>query len=290
MASTSPTTNELLGYPDDARLLIINADDLGMSHAGNEATFQSLTTGIATSTTLMTPCPWAPHAMQFLRNHPKIPFGVHLTIICEFDVYRWGPATSRNSVPSLIDETGCFYRYSQLPGLFESFRLEEVAVEFRAQIDAVLAAGLRPTHLDWHCIADGGRPDIFELTLELAQEYGLALRVHDLVQTSRLLSTGLPAADHGLMNSYEVDPSTKHEQYVELLRELPAGLSEWAVHPGLGNEESRTLEPESWQVRRTDLDFLVSPEARATIEQEGIILLDFRPLQQRWTEQRTTGA
>jgi chitin disaccharide deacetylase len=59
-------TNHLLGYPVDARLLIINADDFGMCHAINEAIFRALKQGVLGSTTLMVPCPWALHAMHFL--------------------------------------------------------------------------------------------------------------------------------------------------------------------------------------------------------------------------------
>jgi YdjC-like protein len=65
-------TNRLLGYPVDARLLIINADDFGMFHAVNAAIFRALKHGVLHSTTLMVPCPWALHAMHFLADHPEI--------------------------------------------------------------------------------------------------------------------------------------------------------------------------------------------------------------------------
>src|SRR5215831_11066721 len=102
-------TNRLLGYPDDDSLLIINADDFGRSHASNEATFRALKDGVVSSTTLMVPCPWALHAMQLLSNHPATSFGVHLTVVCEVSHYRYGPRTSRDKVPSLVDETDFFY-------------------------------------------------------------------------------------------------------------------------------------------------------------------------------------
>lgn len=63
---TQRHTNQLLDYPDDARLLIINADVFGMCHAANAAITRSLTAGVVTSTTLMVPCVWAPNAMQWL--------------------------------------------------------------------------------------------------------------------------------------------------------------------------------------------------------------------------------
>ena len=276
-------TNRVLGYPDDARLLIINADDLGMCHAINEAILGTLNEGVVSSTTLMAPCPWAPHAMQLLRENPDIPFGVHLTLVCDFSIYRWGPITSRGSVPSLIDDAGYFPAVDQIPDLLERARIDEVEMEFRAQIEAVLAAGITPTHLDWHCLADGGRDDIFDLTVQLAREYRLALRVHDRRHAQKLQDVGLPTTDHGVLDSYGMGWIDKSARYVQLLRALPSGLSEWAVHPGLGNAEAQALEPETWQIRRADFDFFTSPEARDLLDAEGIVLLDYRPLQEVWS-------
>lgn len=156
--------NRLPGYPDEARLLIVNADDFGMCHAANVATLRAWREGIVSSATLIVPCPWAAQAMQLLREHPALPFGVHLTLVRDFDLYRWGPLTSREVVSSLIDEEGFFYRGDRIPELLAGAALGEVVAEFRAQIGAVLAAQVRPTHLDWHCLADGGRADIFALT------------------------------------------------------------------------------------------------------------------------------
>ena len=82
-------TNRLLGFPSDARLLIINADDFGMCNSVNEAIIHTLREGLVRSTTLMVPCPWALHAMHFLADHPEIPFGIHLTVISDPDFYRW---------------------------------------------------------------------------------------------------------------------------------------------------------------------------------------------------------
>jgi predicted glycoside hydrolase/deacetylase ChbG (UPF0249 family) len=282
-ATNARQTNRLLGYPDDARLLIINVDDFGMCHSSNMASAGALTEGIASSTTLMAPCPWASHAMQLLREHPKIPFGVHLTLVSEFSGYRWGPLASKSSVPSLVDESGFFFRYDRIPELLAQASLAELEVEFRTQIDAVLVAHLEPTHLDWHCIADGGREDIFELTLALAKEYGFALRVHGRAHADRLRHEGLPVSDYDVLDSYHMGSDDKSARYVQLLRELPPGLTEWAVHPSLGNAESQALEPDTWQIRRADFDFLISPEGRDILEEEGIVLLDFRALQRVWT-------
>ena len=170
-------TNRWLGYPAEARLLIINADDFGMCHAVNAAIIGTLQAGVVRSTTLMVPCPWAQHALHFLANHPDIAFGVHLTALSEWDDYRWGPVTPREKVPSLLNKAGYFYNFEQMPGFLAQVNLDELESEFRAQIEVVLAAALHPTHLDWHALRISGREDIQELMLRLAQEYGLALRV-----------------------------------------------------------------------------------------------------------------
>ncbi|HEY4421105.1 MAG TPA: ChbG/HpnK family deacetylase, partial [Pseudonocardia sp.] len=200
--------------------------------------------------------------------------GIHLTLVCDTDRDRWWPLTAKERVPSLLDDAGELFAPAQVPALLARARLDEVELEFRAQIDAVVDAGLTPTHLDWHCLADGGRADIFDLTVALAQEYGLATRVWLERGRGRLRRRGVPVVDHEFLDSFGLDVEGKQARYARLLRELPAGLSEWAVHPGLGEEDLL--------VRRTDHEFLTSQRARDIIREEGIVLIDYGPLRKAW--------
>jgi predicted glycoside hydrolase/deacetylase ChbG (UPF0249 family) len=275
-------TNHLLGYPADARLLIVNADDFGMCHAVNEAICRALQHGIVRSTSVMLPCPGTLHALHFLADHPNVPFGVHLTAISDSVSNRWRPVTAAEKVPSLLDRDGYFYDFEHMPEFLAQVRLDELEMEFRAQIEIVLAAGLRPAHLDWHSLRIGARPDIFEVMLGLAREYGLALRIASRFWIKELQSQGLPTHDHDILDSYGLDPVGKAVHYAELLRALPIGLSEWAVHPGLDSAELRVKEPGGCRIRQTDFDFLTSQEAKELIREEGIILLDYRALQAVW--------
>jgi predicted glycoside hydrolase/deacetylase ChbG (UPF0249 family) len=276
--------NRLLGYPADARLLIINADDFGMCNSVNEAIISALKEGMVRSTSLMVPCPWALHAMHFLTDHPEIPFGVHLTVISDPNDYRWGPLTSREKVPSLVDRAGYFYNFEAMHAFLAQLKMDQLEVEFRTQIEAVLAAGLRPTHLDWHALRIGGRTDIFHLMIRLAKEYGLALRVMGRALIEKLQSQGLPTNDNDFLDSYLINPVYKTSLYIQLLRELPAGLSEWAVHPGLDNAELLAIEPADNHERQTDFDFWTSQQAKDIVREEGIILLDYRALQVVWNK------
>jgi len=264
-------------------VLIVNADDFGMYHAINAAIVRSIEEGIASSCSLMVPCPWALHAMHLLHQRPEIPFGIHLTLVCEATHFRWGPLTAKQKVPTLLGETGELYSSALIPELLARARLDEVELEFRAQVDAVVDAGLTPTHLDWYCLADGGSEDIFDLTVALAEEYGLAARVWLEPGRQKLRRRGLPVVDHDFLDSFSLDIDGKSARYADLLRELPVGLSEWAVHPGLGNEESQAIDG-GWRVRRTDYEFLTSPGARELLRQERIIVIDYRTLQQAWSQ------
>jgi hypothetical protein len=191
--------------------------------------------------------------------------------------------TSREKAPSLIDKAGYFHNFEQMPEFLAQVRLEQLEMEFRGQIEAVLAAGLKPTHLDWHSLRIGGREDIFDVMLKLAKEYGLALRVVGRSSIEKVQSQGLPTNDYDFMDSYHLDPVGKSARYAQMLRELPAGLSEWAVHPALDNTELLAIEPDGNHIRQTHFDFLMSREAKDIVNGEGIILLDYRALQTLWT-------
>jgi chitin disaccharide deacetylase len=274
-------TNELLGYPADARLLIVNADDFGMCHAINQGIYKSLQEGVVTSTSLMVPCPWASHAIYLLKENPSIQFAVHLTVLCDTVLYPWGALSPKEKVPTLLDKSGFFYTNDRMAEFLAQAALREVEMEFREQIETALRSGLKPTHLDWHCLHNGGRPDILDMTFNLAREYGLALRISDPEWIVKLQDRGLPTDEYELLDSFSLNTVNKSAQYARLLRELPAGLSEWAVHPALDDAEMHTIEPDE-PVRQTDYAFVTSEEAASIIRQEGIFVLNYKPLQAAW--------
>ncbi|WP_031079311.1 ChbG/HpnK family deacetylase [Streptomyces sp. NRRL WC-3742] len=272
-----PLANTALGRPPEAKLLLLNCDDLGLDEDVNLAVVEAVRDGIAASTSLMTACPAAAHAMRLLRRHPEIPYGVHLTLVCERPRHPWGPLVSAD--PLATDgrlPTPDAWRARPHPP-----RLDHVEREFRAQIDATTATGRAPTHLDFHCLADGGHPDVLDLTLALGAEYGLAVRVWLPPALDRMRERGLPVVDHGFLDSFSVPLDDKPAHYARLLAELPPGLTEWALHPALARPNYRALD-DGWRVRRSDYEFLLSPEAPRLLAEHGITVLDYRPLQSLW--------
>jgi predicted glycoside hydrolase/deacetylase ChbG (UPF0249 family) len=274
-----------LGFEPDARVLIVNCDDFGMHDAVNAAVVESIENGIASSCSLMVPCPAAANAMRLLRQRPHIPFGIHLALIRDSSEYRWGPAAAKADVPSLLDP-GTDELYVNAPpqrtALLAKAKLTEVERELRAQIDAVVDEGLAPTHLDWHCLADGGRDDIFDLAMALAEEYSLAARVWLDDGRRKAREHGKPVVDNPFLDSFSIGLQDKAASYARMLRDLPPGLNEWAVHPAHGTEQWQTIEPSGWQIRQSDHAFLTSPRARDLLDDEAITVIDYRPLQQAW--------
>jgi len=78
-----------LGYPRDAKLLILNADDLAVSHSEDVASFAALDQKLITSATVMVPCPWFTEVASYAKARPDADLGLHLTFTSEWQGYRW---------------------------------------------------------------------------------------------------------------------------------------------------------------------------------------------------------
>ena len=120
------------------RKLIVNADDFGFSEAVNHGILKAMEDGIVTSTSIMANMPGFAHAAALYHEHPDMAVGVHLNLTC----YR--PLLSTHK--TLVTETGYFHKQGELAGCCE----EEMYEELKAQIDYVLAQGIRIDHLDSH--------------------------------------------------------------------------------------------------------------------------------------------
>src|SRR5437764_12411009 len=131
---------ERLGYAPDAKLLIVNGDDLGSSYAANVGVYEALREGLATSASLMVPGPWAREAAARYRGEDV---GVHLTLNAEHDLYRWGPITH---APSLLDGDGGFPR--TVEDVWDHADLDEVRRELRAQVERAIYRGFDVSHPD----------------------------------------------------------------------------------------------------------------------------------------------
>lgn len=249
-----------------SRELNVNVDDIGIHEGAVDAGIAAITDGVAASGSVMVLCPGSAAAIERLQGHQDVPIGVHLTLIADFPDTPWAPLTAGAS----IQRDGRLLGPEQRERLLAQADTSEVQAEFRAQIEVLLAAGVRPTHLDWHCLMDGGRDDIFDLTLDLAQEYRVGLRAWTDRGRAALRSLGHTAQNQPFLDTFAIPLDGKHQALIDRIRQLPDGLSEWAVHPATGP---------SWDpggvVRQTDLNWLMADETRQVLAEEDIVVLGY---------------
>ena len=274
-------TNELLGYPKNVRLLIVNIDDFGLCYTVNQCAIQLLEKGAACSCTIMAPAPWALQGIKLINEQVGVRCGVHLTAISEHSHYRWRPLCSPEHIPSLVDEDGFFFSETRQEQFTRQADIHELEFEWRAQIEFVLQRGVRITHLDSHCNVHDSRDDIFSMTFELALEYGIPLRIHNQKYLNTVRQQGLPILDYPDLDSFRVPLDNKNAIYTQYLRELPEGLSEWAIHPAYDSGELRAITPE-WPVRASDYEFFNSDAYFEILKIEGIQLVDYSLLKPFW--------
>ena len=286
MSERSLSLAQLLGFPDDARLLIINADDFGMCHAENVATIAGLEQGAFCGSTIMVPCPWFEEAVAFARRTPSADLGVHITHTSEWDALTWGPVSGRSAVPTLVDERGYFY--ADVESLYAHARLDEVEAETRAQIERALAAGIDVTHLDSHMGTVQLDVNYHDLYVRLAAEYRLPIRMsprtlmHDMgmgrivEQADRL---GVLAPDHFFYGGPPT-PDETAAYWTDLLGHLkPGGVSELYVHAATDDPEMRAI-GDTWMQRAADYAFFTAPSTRTLIHDLGITLIGYRSIRE----------
>src|SRR5206468_8962519 len=145
-AQNQKTVAKRLGYPRDAKLLILHADDLGVAHSVDAASFDALDKGVISSASIMMPTPWVAEVAAYARAHPNADLGLHLTLTSEWETYRWGSVESKDKVPSLLDSAGTFP--NEDAPVAKNAKQTEVERELRAQIERALGLGIHPTHVD----------------------------------------------------------------------------------------------------------------------------------------------
>ncbi|HEX3398917.1 MAG TPA: ChbG/HpnK family deacetylase [Acetobacteraceae bacterium] len=265
-----------LGYGPDDRLLIVNCDDLGSSHSANIATFRSMVYGVATSATLMVPCPWAREAAQMFEGFP---IGVHLTLTSEHGGYRWRGLT--NGV-SLSDDEGFFPNTTKVA--LRRITEADARAECRAQIETALSWGVDVTHLDTHMNVMQARTDLYEIYLDLAEEFRLPVRMFSRKETEKqaFRARDRAKARDLLFNEHIVYPWPRRTRDVlfEEIPKLPPGVSEIFAHPVLDGEELRAYDTKNADIRTHDAVCLTDPTVSDLLDQHNIKRISFRELRE----------
>jgi predicted glycoside hydrolase/deacetylase ChbG (UPF0249 family) len=272
---------ERLGLPADAKLLILHADDLGVAHSEDAASFAALDSGAVNSASIMIPTPWVSEVANYAKAHPNADLGLHLTLTAEWRTYKWGSIASRDSVPSLLDSTG--YLPASERTVAERATIPDVERELRAQVERALALGFHPTHLDSHMGALFTKPELIATYVKVAHDYHLPfLMLHGVEPRPPLAETDV------VLNALVVaDPSVAHDHwkefYLNAIANLKPGLTEIIVHLGYDNSELRAVTVDHGEYgaawRQRDYDVITSREFRQALRTHNVHLVTYRELQ-----------
>lgn len=274
MSQLEPTLAERLGYRSDQRVMIVNCDDLGSSHAANVAIMRAFDSGVATSATLMVPCPWAREAAEMFAGRDV---GVHLTLTCEYPGYRWRAITAGRS---LHDNEG--FMPATIQEVWSHADLDEVRAELRAQIKQALAWGVDVTHLDSHMGTVQLEPRFFGVYLDLAAEFDLPMRMPGRRQDERLAFEGrLRARERGILFTDQflsVWPNDTRTVFFERIPTLFPGVTEVFAHPVDDGPELRGYDPDHPDIRANDAKAFSDPAMLAMFDAAETIRISYRPL------------
>lgn len=272
------------------RTLIVNADDFGRTAGISAGILRSHREGIVTSTTVMMNLPGvADQLREALDTAPDLGMGVHLNL-------TFGPPCApAEAVSSLLGPDGWFLDQRQLFDQPDRIQRSHVDIEWRTQVELFIAAGASPDHLDSHHHIALLTPEIWELHLTIAREYGCSVRTPDpldvpdvslidsypppllefIRQGARSLARQLevPHPDHFLAGFF--GPTATLEHLLGILDNLPEGVSELMCHPGYTDA---SLESSSGygRVRMRELEALTDPQTLKLVAEADFLLSTFR--------------
>lgn len=279
----APTLAERLGYPRDAKLLIVNADDLGMTHSVNAASIKALNSGAIRSASVMIPAPQIDAIAAYARANPGADLGLHLTLTAEWPTYKWTTVLPNIRVPSLFDPNGNLY--PTVADAIAHIDPRDVEAELRAQIERARALGIQPTHLDSHMGVLYGNRALLDVLLRIARENGLPARVarESVAQIPFLTELILPD-DVLIDRRVTIDPSVTPERwtdfYAATIRSLRPGVTEMIVHLAFDDAEMRaaTSNQKDWGSawRQRDYDFFTSETFRQLLRENSVTLITWR--------------
>ncbi|MFQ3610940.1 MAG: polysaccharide deacetylase family protein [Fimbriimonadales bacterium] len=276
------------------KLLIIHADDLGMSHSKNRATLKALEAGAISSASIMVPCGWLMEAVEWAKKNPNADLGLHLTLTSEWRAYRWRPVAPADKVKGLIDPQG--YMWGGVEQVVRNASPQEVETEIRAQIEMALQLGLKPTHLDSHMGTLYADARFFEVFLKVAMDYKITPMVFSPTPEILLMSAarginyrdlykriqqmGIPTIDY-LNPQYELsDTYEQHRRRLhEYVRTLKPGVNELIVHLGEDDPEGNAI-TSGWRYRVNELRILMEPAFKDLLKESGVRLFTYRELSQ----------
>jgi chitin disaccharide deacetylase len=283
LSNSSGVLLKRLGYPRGTKLLIIHADDLGLSSSENLASVVAMKEGMINSGSVIALCPKFNEITGILRSNPEIDIGIHLTLTCEWKSYQWKPILPASEVPSIVDSNG--YLFENHLKLLEKFDSADIEREFRAQINLVIESGIVPTHFDSHMFTVFRNPIIQRIYISLGKEF----KVPVLLNKDRsILNSNFDneILVNGLYIAKPVDYAKSLDSfYRKTLLSLKSGLNSILVHPAYDDTEMKNITlneinyGSNW--RQADFNFFTGNDCQEIIKNNDIRLITWREIRDK---------
>jgi chitin disaccharide deacetylase len=266
-------------------MLIVNADDYGLTTAVSQGILHAHRQGVVTSTSVLALAPGFRPSAPWLRDEERLGIGAHLAAVGEDP-----PLLSAREIPTLVDRRGRLpISWRRLLPRLLARRVDpaDIAREFAAQLGAIRSEGLTVDHLDTHQHVHLW-PGVREVVLDLAVRAGVpAVRVTRSNERSLVGSTvrrfakkleaearvdglAFPGDAAGLDEAGRLDTATAVTALDRLAASAQACV-ELSAHPGAHDDPDR--DRYRWNYRwGAELDALCAPEVRATIDRHAFRL------------------
>lgn len=281
---------EKLGYPKNAKLVIIHADDLGISHSENNASITAMEKGCVSSASIMVPCPWLSEIATYAQSN-SADFGLHLTLTSEWKYYKWGPVTPVAKVPGLVNKNGFFY--SSVDSVMQNATAAEVEEEIRNQVKRAQMFGIQPTHLDAHMGTVLYRLDFLKAYIKTGHEFRIPvfiprqLEVPLKVKLDTLISDKDVIVDYILTASPEDIRKGMKIFYTNGIKNIKPGLTYLIIHTAYDNDEMKaiTVDHPDWGAawRQQDFDFFSGSECAKLLKENNIYVITWKEIRDKIT-------
>jgi hypothetical protein len=274
-----------LGLPAEGRALVVHADDVSLCQASLASYRELREIGLVTSGSLMVPAPWFRAAAAYARSHPEADLGLHTTLTCEWEGYRWAPLTTRDPATGLLDEEGGMPR-SQVP-LWKNAQVGAALLEIEAQLRTAREAGVQVTHVDDH-MGVWGHPRFAPHYARFCVRHRLPARyAHpsgkltgderekaEHAAAELYAQSGLPLFDR--IGGLPLDDADPHEERIlAFAAEIPpGGLGLLIAHPALETPELCEIAPD-WRGRVANHRALASCRVKLGVEALGVRLVGY---------------
>jgi predicted glycoside hydrolase/deacetylase ChbG (UPF0249 family) len=290
VSAQQKTIQEQLGYPKDTKLLIIHADDIGVSQSENAASIYAMEKGSVSSGSIMVPCPWMGDIAAYARKSPAADLGLHLTLTSEWKYYKWGTVSTGTQPSSLVNSQG--FLYSSTDSLYKYAKTADVEKEIRAQIERAKQFGIDPTHFDAHMGCLFGKPEYLSILIKMGREYKVPVLLHRQafkmlynIDIDKFISDKEVLVDQIFMAGPDNFKNGMAAYYTGVLKSLQPGLNCILLHAAYNNQEMQSVTVDhpdygaAW--RQADLDFFSSAACKELLEQQKIKLVGWKEIRDK---------